>query len=69
MMNLEEAIGEYEFSALRRSLFASNGTLHLPSDKYELMKQTENIAVPNSQNLQEQTTVPESRHRLTALVL
>ena len=27
------------------------------------MKQTENIAVPNSQNLQEQTTASESRHR------
>ena len=47
-----------------RSLFASDGTLHLPSDKYELMKQTENIAVPNSQNLQEQATAPESRHRV-----
>ena len=38
MMSLEEAIRKYEFSASPRSLFASDGTLHLPSDKYELMK-------------------------------
>ena len=55
---------EYELSASARSLFASDGTLHLPYDKYELMKQTENIAVPNSQNLQEKATAPESRHRV-----
>ena len=28
------------------------------------MKQTEKVAVPNSQNLQEQATAPESRHRV-----
>ena len=62
-MNLEEAIGEYEFSAVPRSLFASDGTLLLPSDKYELMKQTENIAVPNPQNMDEYQTTPESTYR------
>ena len=51
MMNLEEAIGEYELSGLPKSLFASDGILHLPSVKYELTKQTENIAVPNCQNM------------------
>ena len=51
MMNLEEAIGEYEFSSWSKSLFASDGISHLPSVKYELTKQTENIVVPNCQNL------------------
>ena len=46
IMNLEEAIGEYDFSAVPRSLFVSDGTLLLPSDKYELMKQTENMLFP-----------------------
>ena len=64
MMNLDEAIGEYEFTALPRSLFALDGTLDLPSDKYKFMKQTENIAVSNSQNLEEHATSTESRHRV-----
>ena len=64
MMNLDEAIGEYEFPALPRSLFALYGTLDLPSDKYKFMKQTENIAVSNSQNLEEHATSTESRHRV-----
>ena len=63
IMNLEEAIGEYEFSAVPRSLFSSDGTLLLPSDKYELMKQTENIAVANPQNMDEYQTTPESTYR------
>ena len=62
-MNLEEAIGEYEFLAVPRSLFASDGTFLLPSDKYELMKQTENIAVPSPQNIDEYQTTPESTCR------
>ena len=45
-------------------LFALDGTLDLPSDKYKLMKQTENIAVPNSQNLEEHATSTESRYRV-----
>ena len=69
IMNLEEAIGEYQFSALPRSLLASDGTLHLPSDKYELMKQTENIAVPDSQNLQEQATDQNLDIELTSRML
>ena len=39
-ISLKEAVGEYEFSALPRSLFASDDILHLPSDKYEFMKET-----------------------------
>ena len=64
IMNLEEAIGEHEFSAVPRSLFASDGTLLLTSDKYELMKQTENIAVPNPQNVDEYQTTPESTYKI-----
>ena len=35
---LEEAIGQYEFSVVHRSLFPSNGMLLLPSDKSSSMK-------------------------------
>ena len=64
-MNLEEAIGEYEFLAVPRSLFPSDGTLLLPSDKYELMKQTENIAVPNPQNMDENMDDVAQKLRVT----
>ena len=98
IVNLEEAIGEYEFSAVPRSLFASvhwyiamvwksnrhhvselpspllhgweivdDGTLLLPSDKYELMKQTENIAVSNSQNVDENMDDVARKLRVTCI--
>ena len=35
---LEEAIGQYKFSVVPRSLFPSDGMLLLPSDKSSFMK-------------------------------
>ena len=41
LIKLNDAIGKYEFSAIPRSLFDSNGIIRLPSDKSEFMTEIE----------------------------
>ena len=41
IMDISEAIGEYEFTAIPRSLFTSDALLNIPTDNSEIMSATE----------------------------
>lgn len=47
-INFVDAIGCYEFSCIPRSLFQSDGTLLLASDKYTILHYLENMTAPQS---------------------
>ena len=54
IIDISEAIGEYEFTAIPRSMFKSDGLLNIPTDRSEIMSATEiqadiTIPVNNSQ--------------------
>jgi len=44
-IDMENAIGQYEFSSVARSLFAADGTLLPCNDKYKLMEELEKSAI------------------------
>ncbi len=48
-MDISEAIGEYEFTAIPRSLFTSDALLNILTDNSEIMSTTE---------IQADTTIP-----------
>ena len=41
LIKLNDAIGKYEFSAIPRSLFDSNGVIRVPRDKSDFMTEIE----------------------------
>ncbi|CAG9761624.1 unnamed protein product [Ceutorhynchus assimilis] len=43
-IDLKKAVGEYEFGSIPRSLFAADGSLLLPTDKFKLMQKLEDIS-------------------------
>lgn len=53
IMDISGAIGEYEFTAIPRSLFTSDSLLNIPTDKSEIMSATEiqaDITIPVNDN-------------------
>lgn len=49
IIDISKVMGEYEFTAIPRSLFTSDGLLNIPTDKSEIMSATE---------VQADTTIP-----------
>ena len=47
-IDMENTVGQYEFSSVARSLFTADGTL-LPCNEYKLMEDLENLAVDNNE--------------------
>ena len=60
IMDISEAIGEYEFTAIPRSLFTSDGLLNIPTDKSEIMSATE---------IQADTTMPVSNSEISKVAV
>ena len=49
-VNLEEAIGKYEFSTINRTLMKADGFLHLTLDKGKSITVLENLPATSSEN-------------------
>ena len=60
IMDISEAIGEYEFTAIPRSLFTSDGLLNIPTDKSEIMLATE---------IQADTTIPVNNSEVSKVAV
>ena len=50
LIQLNDAIGNYEFSAIPRSLFDGNGVIRIPSDKFEIMNEIESSSPLDDQS-------------------
>jgi hypothetical protein len=49
-VNLEEAIGKYEFSTINRTLMKPDGSLHPTLDKSKIITVLENLPATSSEN-------------------
>ena len=49
-VNLEEAIGKYEFSTINRTLMKADGFPHLTLDKGKIITVLENLPATSSEN-------------------
>ena len=56
---IEETIGQYEMSVVPHSLFAVNGSLLIPKDKYKMMTLLEEVK--NEHQLQNSTVISSSK--------
>ena len=54
---IEETIGHYEMSVLPRPLFAADGSLLIPKDKYKLMNAIEEVKNEHSSESSTSSTV------------
>ena len=59
-IDLKEALGKYEFSALPRSLFLPDGSIHLAYDKSKVMHAIEDLAKANRREDSQISTVSAS---------
>lgn len=51
-IDMEKAVGQYEFSNVARSLFAADGTLLPCNDKHKLMEELENVKVDVAEEIE-----------------